>query len=58
MHRFRNNPCQNCSDRTLGCHGKCEKYKEAKATHEEMKETIRQKVHEEYVKYGRYNPNY
>lgn len=22
-------PCKDCSDRYLGCHGKCEKYKEA-----------------------------
>lgn len=30
--------CLNCPDRTVGCHGICEKYKKEKAEHERIKE--------------------
>ena len=26
-------PCKNCDDRKVGCHGSCDKYKNAKATY-------------------------
>ena len=32
-----NCPCQGCKDREVGCHGKCEKYKEYKKEIEDYK---------------------
>ena len=29
-------PCRDCQDRAVGCHGSCEKYKEAKSTYEKQ----------------------
>lgn len=36
-------PCQDCSDRVVGCHSTCQKYKEARASHKKKFEEI-QKV--------------
>lgn len=30
----KNFPCKNCQDRTVGCHGRCADYKEAKAKYD------------------------
>ena len=35
-------PCKDCSDRVVGCHSTCEKYKAAKVDHKEKKEQIYQ----------------
>ena len=32
----KNNPCFNCPDRSIGCHGKCEKYQTWNAAHIEL----------------------
>lgn len=32
-----NRPCLNCTDRKLGCHGSCERYKEFQEKNEEIK---------------------
>ena len=34
-------PCKDCPDRKPACQSRCEKYLEAKAAHEELKEKIR-----------------
>lgn len=36
------NPCFNCSDRSIGCHSLCEKYKNWKAKHGAKREFERQ----------------
>ena len=33
------NPCRNCESRTVGCHGKCEAYKEFRSELTEAKQT-------------------
>ena len=33
-----NSPCYNCPDRYVGCHGKCDKYKQFKIKLEEFNE--------------------
>ncbi|MBO5389411.1 MAG: hypothetical protein J6A59_15010 [Lachnospiraceae bacterium] len=35
-------PCKGCTDRYLGCHDKCDKYREFKQYNEELKNKIRQ----------------
>ena len=35
-------PCKDCTERTLACHGKCEKYAEAKAKREGNRAECRQ----------------
>ena len=37
----KNNPCFNCPDRHVGCHGKCEKYQTWNADHIERNRAIR-----------------
>jgi len=34
---FRQSPCLNCTDRYVGCHANCERYKEAKQKYEEIR---------------------
>ena len=34
-------PCRNCKKRTVGCHGFCEEYKEAKEVYDKEREEIR-----------------
>lgn len=34
-------PCQHCADRTLGCHGVCKEYAEAKAYDKKRKEQMK-----------------
>ena len=56
-------PCMYCSDRHIGCHGMCDRYKAYTEAHEELKESIRQQkfVHnslkdmhkEQYARYLR-----
>ena len=56
-------PCMNCSDRHIGCHGICDRYKAYTEAHEELKESIRKQkfVHnslkdmhkEQYARYLR-----
>lgn len=33
-------PCQDCPDRVVGCHGTCQKYQEAKASHKKSCDDI------------------
>ena len=41
-------PCKDCSDRCLGCHSECEKYKEAS----KKNEALRDKRHRQDYLYG------
>lgn len=34
-------PCKDCKDRSVGCHGTCEKYKEYRSNLDDRKETIK-----------------
>lgn len=36
-------PCENCTDRALGCHGKCERYAEWKEKYTATGEAIKSK---------------
>lgn len=38
-------PCHGCSDRRIGCHGKCDKYKQFKEAVEHMAIVNRAKMH-------------
>ena len=56
-------PCMDCSDRHIGCHGICDRYKAYTEAYEELKESIRKQkfVHnsikdmhkEQYARYMR-----
>ena len=56
-------PCMDCSDRNIGCHSMCDRYKAYTEAHEELKESIRKQkfVHnslkdmhkEQYARYLR-----
>lgn len=49
-----NTPCRNCTERTLGCHDACEKYKEFKEKLEHdklLKKEYEEKHGEVYYKY-------
>ena len=35
-------PCMDCSDRHIGCHGICDRYKAYTEARDELKESIRQ----------------
>ena len=50
-------PCKDCSDREIGCHGKCNIYKQWKIDLNKLRDNI---YHEEYNagKTCRYHPNY
>lgn len=37
-----NNTCKDCTERQVGCHAKCEKYKEFVAENERLKQLKRQ----------------
>jgi len=47
------NPCGNCTRRQLGCHGKCEDYKEWKSAMDEYNYAMKRHKHydEEITKY-------
>ena len=47
------NPCKDCTDREVGCHGKCEKYATYRAELERSK-AIRNKYSERRRKNGGY----
>lgn len=34
-------PCKGCKERAVGCHGKCERYKEYRRKKDEINEKIR-----------------
>ena len=38
------NPCYNCSDRDIGCHSRCDRYKATYAENEARKAAIREKA--------------
>ena len=38
MSYYANNPCKNCEDRYVGCHGECDRYKEWKDVVEEKRQ--------------------
>ena len=40
-------PCKDCTDRFVGCHGSCQKYKDAKAEHERKRAVIKKAKDEE-----------
>lgn len=40
----KSNPCYKCSTREVGCHAKCQKYKEKAAENEARKAAIRKKA--------------
>lgn len=35
-----NFPCKDCAERAVGCHGNCQKYKEAQAENERIKAAV------------------
>lgn len=37
---YDNPPCKDCADRAMGCHGKCEKYKQWRFVHEQRLDEI------------------
>lgn len=39
----KDNPCRECTDRTIGCHSNCDKYCQWCKEHHQMKEEIRRK---------------
>ena len=39
----KDNPCRECTDRTIGCHSICNKYKQWCKEHQQMKEEIRRR---------------
>ena len=41
-------PCKECEERKVGCHAKCEDYKEWKAEYEKAKERDNKSRHIEY----------
>lgn len=45
-------PCLKCPDRRSGCHGSCEKYRNAKTKHEEDAKLKRKKKDEENIVQG------
>ena len=40
-------PCKECADRTVGCHGNCQKYKDAKVRHKTKFDCIKKAKKEE-----------
>lgn len=42
-------PCKDCSERILGCHATCEKYKEFQQWNEKRRETIAANKRNEYI---------
>lgn len=38
---MKDNPCQGCAERHIGCHGECERYKTAVDTYHAKQEKIR-----------------
>ena len=40
-------PCKECLDRAVGCHGTCQKYKDAKALHKKKFDCIKKAKKEE-----------
>lgn len=40
-------PCKECTDRVVGCHGTCQKYKDAKAQHKTKFDRIKKAKREE-----------
>lgn len=47
--RLINSPCKDCTERHVGCHAECEKYRKAKEETEEAKE--KQRLHKETEAY-------
>ena len=44
---YNNAPCKDCKDRYLGCHDKCDRYKEFKSRKTALNEVIRKAKQEE-----------
>lgn len=40
-----NYPCKDCTDRCIGCHSECDKYKDATNKNKELSEIIRKQKH-------------
>lgn len=40
-------PCHGCTDRYVGCHGKCQAYQDWKTCEEERKEAIKKQAEED-----------
>lgn len=47
--------CKNCEERTMGCHGKCEKYKEFQRENEKIKEN---RKNENIIRTTMFRPKY
>lgn len=45
-------PCQDCPDRTVGCHGTCEKYAEYKSNRDKLRCELQKKARDEEVVNG------
>lgn len=43
------NPCYGCTERVLGCHSTCERYKERKAKYDERKRKFIEQRNEEGI---------
>jgi hypothetical protein len=39
----KDNPCRECTNRTIGCHSDCDKYNQWCKEHQQMKDEIRRK---------------
>ena len=50
----KDNPCYGCPDRTMTCHGDCEKYAQKQARDEERKKRISEARRKEYGVYSEY----
>ena len=54
-HRGRTkSPCHGCDDRSVGCHGECEKYEEYKKTHIAEVRQISRNKHEANITYRKH----
>jgi hypothetical protein len=42
-------PCQDCSDRTVGCHGTCEKYAKYRKDRNKLRRELKKKAKEDYT---------
>ena len=45
------NPCRNCKERKVGCHGECSKYKAWRQEYEEQTAAARHRMHQKGIGY-------
>lgn len=46
-------PCKECTERSIGCHGKCEKYKKYRVIYQDEKQKIAAYFAEHSTKHGK-----